>query len=179
MESDRNSRSSSLLGFETHCRLIGIGESRDRYVPVRLESRHLTDSRFCLSRMRSRGIRRRLARVKSRAGGLRTNDSSFSSFVPESLQMRYKRGEKWKAREKAAQTLTLSTDPVFDIPGQPCAFFFFLQQRIRNQLEIMHPSRGSCNDDSFHVNVYALEWAMERARYRSWMPDRYYRLERG
>lgn len=36
----------------------GKAKSRgDRYVPVRLESRHLTDSRFCPSRMRSRGIR--------------------------------------------------------------------------------------------------------------------------
>lgn len=38
--------------------------------------------------------------------------------------MRLQAGRKVrKAREKGAQTLTLSTDPVFDIPDQPCAFF--------------------------------------------------------
>lgn len=137
------------------------GESRsgDRYVPVRLESGHLTDSRFCLSRMRSRGIRwwrLVVARVKRRAGGLRTNDSSFSSFVPESLQMRYKRGEKWKAREKAAQTLTLSTDPVFDIPV-PDLCAFFLQQRIRITRRVRARNYASVSGivQRWSVNVYA------------------------
>lgn len=117
-----------------------IKGAKNRYVPVRLESRHLTDSRFCPSRMREDpaeiGSGQALRRRRT------TNDFSCllcPGIFTNEIQ------EKWKAREK--QTLTLWPSLVFDIPGRSCAFFRFRPTRIRSHKELVRnyasPSRST------------------------------------